>query len=62
MMNRTRQRNAEAVNEALRIAGEELGVDPYDDDQFGDLVVDRAIFYLEQWKMPVPRGWRNASQ
>ncbi|AOJ77040.1 MULTISPECIES: hypothetical protein [Burkholderia cepacia complex] len=62
MTNDKRQRNAEAVNDALRIAGEELGIDPFDEDQFDDLVVDRATFYLNDWKVPVPRGWRNASR
>ncbi|WP_186063309.1 hypothetical protein [Burkholderia gladioli] len=58
MKSYSRHFNAEAVNEALRIAGEELGIDPFDDDQFDDVLVDRAIFYLNDWNVPLPPGWR----
>jgi hypothetical protein len=55
-----RVRNAAARDEALRIAGEELGIDPCEaEDQALDLVLARAADYLKSWDIPVPKGWQN---
>jgi hypothetical protein len=55
-----RTRNAIARDEALRIAGEELGIDPYGaEEQPLDLVLIRATYYLKSWDIPVPKDWQK---
>ncbi|HEP6275816.1 hypothetical protein [Burkholderia pseudomultivorans] len=52
------KRNAEARAEALRVAGEELGIDTASaDDEALDLLLDCGADHLRDWNIPVPENW-----